>query len=163
MSASGRQKRAEMGLSATGAGCPAGSLAQDRAWRHIPALCPSAPADVPLVTASLRPTPQVIKYTLDPVWKPFTVPLVSLCDGDVEKLIKVTGALWLVCGGRPLGLAGKHLKALVKKADRRRRGRTTPKPKQVAWGLQQEGVGASAGLLKERGAASEAGLCCFHR
>ncbi|XP_037734137.1 copine-2 isoform X2 [Chelonia mydas] len=32
---------------------------------------------------------EVIKYTLDPVWKPFTVPLVSLCDGDVEKLIKV--------------------------------------------------------------------------
>lgn len=31
----------------------------------------------------------MIKYTLDPVWKPFTVPLVSLCDGDVEKLIKV--------------------------------------------------------------------------
>ncbi|XP_071670374.1 copine-2 isoform X3 [Patagioenas fasciata] len=32
---------------------------------------------------------EVIKYTLDPIWKPFTVPLVSLCDGDVEKLIKV--------------------------------------------------------------------------
>ncbi|XP_040471618.1 copine-2 isoform X3 [Falco naumanni] len=32
---------------------------------------------------------EVIKYTLDPVWKPFTVPLVSLCDGDVEKQIKV--------------------------------------------------------------------------
>ncbi|XP_075016902.1 copine-2 isoform X3 [Calonectris borealis] len=32
---------------------------------------------------------KVIKYTLDPVWKPFTVPLVSLCDGDVEKPIKV--------------------------------------------------------------------------
>uniref|UniRef100_A0A8C4PAT7 Copine-2 n=1 Tax=Dromaius novaehollandiae TaxID=8790 RepID=A0A8C4PAT7_DRONO len=32
---------------------------------------------------------EVIKYTLDPVWKPFTVPLVSLCDGDIEKLIKV--------------------------------------------------------------------------
>uniref|UniRef100_A0A8C0IAY9 Copine-3 n=1 Tax=Bubo bubo TaxID=30461 RepID=A0A8C0IAY9_BUBBB len=32
---------------------------------------------------------EVIKYTLDPVWKPFTVPLVSLCDGDVEKMIKV--------------------------------------------------------------------------
>ncbi|XP_075796490.1 copine-2 isoform X3 [Pelodiscus sinensis] len=32
---------------------------------------------------------EVIKYTLDPVWKPFTVPLLSLCDGDVEKLIKV--------------------------------------------------------------------------
>ncbi|XP_025068479.1 copine-2 isoform X1 [Alligator sinensis] len=32
---------------------------------------------------------EVIKYTLDPVWKPFTLPLVSLCDGDIEKLIKV--------------------------------------------------------------------------
>uniref|UniRef100_A0A8D0GI69 Copine-2 n=1 Tax=Sphenodon punctatus TaxID=8508 RepID=A0A8D0GI69_SPHPU len=32
---------------------------------------------------------EVIKYTLDPLWKPFTVPLVSLCDGDVEKLIKI--------------------------------------------------------------------------
>lgn len=36
---------------------------------------------------------QVIKYTLDPVWKPFTVPLVSLCDGDVEKPIQVRGAM----------------------------------------------------------------------
>ncbi|XP_027474922.1 copine-2 isoform X3 [Zalophus californianus] len=32
---------------------------------------------------------EVIKYTLDPVWKPFTVPLVSLCDGDVEKPIQL--------------------------------------------------------------------------
>ncbi|XP_017168221.1 copine-2 isoform X1 [Mus musculus] len=32
---------------------------------------------------------EVIKYTLDPVWKPFTVPLVSLCDGDLEKPIQV--------------------------------------------------------------------------
>ncbi|XP_036689680.1 copine-2 isoform X2 [Balaenoptera musculus] len=32
---------------------------------------------------------KVIKYTLDPVWKPFTVPLVSLCDGDMEKPIQV--------------------------------------------------------------------------
>uniref|UniRef100_A0A8C9UB09 Copine-2 n=1 Tax=Serinus canaria TaxID=9135 RepID=A0A8C9UB09_SERCA len=32
---------------------------------------------------------EVIKYTLDPVWKPFTVPLVSLCDGEMEKMIKV--------------------------------------------------------------------------
>lgn len=43
----------------------------------------------------------MIKYTLDPVWKPFTVPLVSLCDGDVEKLIKVRTASWL-----PLGMRG---------------------------------------------------------
>lgn len=33
----------------------------------------------------------MIKYTLDPVWKPFTVPLVSLCDGDMEKPIQVSG------------------------------------------------------------------------
>lgn len=33
---------------------------------------------------------------MDPVWKPFTVPLVSLCDGDVEKLVKVM-AVFLVC------------------------------------------------------------------
>ncbi|XP_017358157.1 copine-2 isoform X1 [Cebus imitator] len=32
---------------------------------------------------------EVIKYTLDPVWKPFTVPFVSLCDGDMEKPIQV--------------------------------------------------------------------------
>lgn len=35
------------------------------------------------------PMLQVIKYTLDPVWKPFTVPLVSLCDGDMDKPIQV--------------------------------------------------------------------------
>lgn len=38
----------------------------------------------------LFPVPQVIKYTLDPVWKPFTVPLVSLCDGDLEKPVQVS-------------------------------------------------------------------------
>lgn len=32
---------------------------------------------------------EVIKNTLDPVWKPFTVPLISLCNGDVERSIKV--------------------------------------------------------------------------
>ncbi|MFT7816862.1 copine-2-like [Arapaima gigas] len=32
---------------------------------------------------------EVVKNTLDPVWKPFTVPLLSLCNGDVEKEIKV--------------------------------------------------------------------------
>uniref|UniRef100_A0A8C7Z2I6 Copine-2 n=1 Tax=Oryzias sinensis TaxID=183150 RepID=A0A8C7Z2I6_9TELE len=32
---------------------------------------------------------QVIKNTLDPVWKPFTVPLISLCNGDVDRSIKV--------------------------------------------------------------------------
>ncbi|MEQ2218425.1 Copine-2, partial [Xenoophorus captivus] len=31
----------------------------------------------------------VIKNTLDPVWKPFTVPLISLCNGDVDRSIKV--------------------------------------------------------------------------
>ncbi|MEE6499757.1 hypothetical protein FKM82_003576 [Ascaphus truei] len=32
---------------------------------------------------------EVIKYTLDPVWKPFTLPFQSLCNGDIEKPIKV--------------------------------------------------------------------------
>ncbi|XP_067905685.1 copine-2 isoform X1 [Heterodontus francisci] len=32
---------------------------------------------------------EVIKNTLDPVWKPFSIPLVSLCNGDVEKTIKI--------------------------------------------------------------------------
>ncbi|KAG7468686.1 hypothetical protein MATL_G00145620 [Megalops atlanticus] len=32
---------------------------------------------------------EVIKNTLDPVWKPLTMPLVSLCNGDVERNIKV--------------------------------------------------------------------------
>ncbi|XP_043937341.1 copine-2 [Protopterus annectens] len=32
---------------------------------------------------------EVIKNTLDPVWKPFTVPLVSLCDGDIDKPVKI--------------------------------------------------------------------------
>ncbi|XP_005997254.1 copine-2 isoform X2 [Latimeria chalumnae] len=32
---------------------------------------------------------EVIKNTLDPVWKPFSMPLVSLCNGDIDKTIKV--------------------------------------------------------------------------
>ncbi|KAJ8271910.1 hypothetical protein COCON_G00107690 [Conger conger] len=32
---------------------------------------------------------EVIKNTLDPVWKPFTIPLISLCNGDVDRNIKV--------------------------------------------------------------------------
>ncbi|XP_039646409.1 copine-3-like isoform X2 [Perca fluviatilis] len=32
---------------------------------------------------------EVIKNTLNPVWKPFRIPLQSLCGGDVEKSIKV--------------------------------------------------------------------------
>nr|XP_020442919.1 copine-2-like [Monopterus albus] len=32
---------------------------------------------------------EVIKNTLDPAWKPFTVPLISLCNGDVDRSIKV--------------------------------------------------------------------------
>ncbi|TSK38535.1 Protein NLRC5 [Bagarius yarrelli] len=32
---------------------------------------------------------EVIKNTLDPVWKSFTVPLISLCNGDVDRNIKV--------------------------------------------------------------------------
>uniref|UniRef100_A0A7N8WLF1 Copine II n=1 Tax=Mastacembelus armatus TaxID=205130 RepID=A0A7N8WLF1_9TELE len=33
---------------------------------------------------------EVIKNTLDPAWKPFTVPLISLCNGDVDRNIKVS-------------------------------------------------------------------------
>ncbi|XP_068168382.1 copine-2 isoform X2 [Antennarius striatus] len=32
---------------------------------------------------------EVIKNTLDPAWRPFTVPLISLCNGDVDRNIKV--------------------------------------------------------------------------
>nr|XP_023675549.1 copine-2-like isoform X1 [Paramormyrops kingsleyae]XP_023675550.1 copine-2-like isoform X1 [Paramormyrops kingsleyae] len=32
---------------------------------------------------------EVIKNTLDPVWAPFTIPFISLCNGDMEKSIKV--------------------------------------------------------------------------
>uniref|UniRef100_A0A8C5GA43 Copine-2 n=1 Tax=Gouania willdenowi TaxID=441366 RepID=A0A8C5GA43_GOUWI len=32
---------------------------------------------------------EVIKNTLDPSWKPFTVPLISLCNGDIDRNIKV--------------------------------------------------------------------------
>ncbi|XP_062922811.1 copine-2 isoform X1 [Mobula hypostoma] len=32
---------------------------------------------------------EVIKNTLDPIWKPFSMPLVSLCDGHMDKNIKV--------------------------------------------------------------------------
>lgn len=32
---------------------------------------------------------EVIKNTLDPAWKPFTVPLISLCNGDIQRNIKV--------------------------------------------------------------------------
>ncbi|XP_053740835.1 copine-2 isoform X4 [Synchiropus splendidus] len=32
---------------------------------------------------------EVIKNTLDPSWKPFSVPLVSLCNGDIDRSIKV--------------------------------------------------------------------------
>lgn len=39
---------------------------------------------------------QVIKNTLDPAWKPFTVPLISLCNGDVDRNIKVSCLLELV-------------------------------------------------------------------
>uniref|UniRef100_A0A672HYT2 Copine-2 n=1 Tax=Salarias fasciatus TaxID=181472 RepID=A0A672HYT2_SALFA len=34
---------------------------------------------------------EVIKNTLDPSWKSFTVPLISLCNGDVDRNIKVSG------------------------------------------------------------------------
>ncbi|MGH0144725.1 UNVERIFIED_CONTAM: hypothetical protein FKN15_011409 [Acipenser sinensis] len=32
---------------------------------------------------------EVIKNTLDPVWKPFSMPLISLCGRDVDKTIKI--------------------------------------------------------------------------
>lgn len=32
---------------------------------------------------------QVVKNNLNPLWKPFRIPLQSLCGGDVEKSIKV--------------------------------------------------------------------------
>lgn len=47
--------------------------------RALPPLGPSSPL----------PPHCPAEYTLDPVWKPFTVPLVSLCDGDMEKPIQV--------------------------------------------------------------------------
>lgn len=60
--------------------------------------CQPLPSGAALATERCHPWPnsawpslflQVIKYTLDPVWKPFTVPLVSLCEGDMEKPIQV--------------------------------------------------------------------------
>lgn len=32
---------------------------------------------------------QMVKNTLNPVWRPFRIPMQSLCGGDVEKRIKV--------------------------------------------------------------------------
>ncbi|KAM7370135.1 hypothetical protein PAMP_011415 [Pampus punctatissimus] len=32
---------------------------------------------------------EVVKYNLNPVWRPFRIPLQSLCGGDVEKSIKI--------------------------------------------------------------------------
>uniref|UniRef100_A0A4W3IA21 Copine-2 n=1 Tax=Callorhinchus milii TaxID=7868 RepID=A0A4W3IA21_CALMI len=32
---------------------------------------------------------EVIKNTLDPVWKTFSLPLVSLCNGDIDKTVKI--------------------------------------------------------------------------
>lgn len=74
-----------------------------RVWLWVSPSCHSpSPLGCSDPSALLSPGPgppwpltalQVIKYTLDPVWKPFTVPLVSLCDGDLEKPIQVRGAL----------------------------------------------------------------------
>lgn len=66
-----------------------------------PYLHRAGPTPAPLPALTLGPhVLQVIKYTLDPVWKPFTVPLVSLCDGDLEKPIQVRG-LWEPHASRP--------------------------------------------------------------
>lgn len=45
-----------------------------------------------MICASLNRTspPQVVKNNLNPVWKPFRIPLRSLCGGDVESQIKAT-------------------------------------------------------------------------
>lgn len=74
------------------------SLPEVWPWASVPATRKPAGLAQPQSTAALDlPSPvalavlQVIKYTLDPVWKPFTVPLVSLCDGDMEKPIQVRG------------------------------------------------------------------------
>lgn len=80
---------------------------------------------------------QVIKYTLDPVWKPFTVPLVSLCDGDVEKPIQVRGAMGTLLPTLPalasgyLRLPGGALAKLWKKNPCGGRGRRPESLSQV--------------------------------
>lgn len=33
--------------------------------------------------------PQVVKNNLNPTWRPFRIPLQSLCGGDMDKPIKV--------------------------------------------------------------------------
>lgn len=101
--------------------------------------------DVPNVTASLCSHLQVIKYTLDPVWKPFTVPLVSLCDGDMEKLIKVPGSPRLRCGDQPLGLTAKHLNPHGWLMNNPQSSKHQNTKKLLVWGLQQERLGTSAG------------------
>lgn len=35
-------------------------------------------------------SPQVVQNNLNPIWKPFRIPLRSLCGGDVESHIKAT-------------------------------------------------------------------------
>ena len=77
------------------------SLPSPEAWSWVsPPPSPSGPTPehcCPGPEFTLGPhVLQVIKYTLDPVWKPFTVPLVSLCDGDMEKPIQVRGR-WEPC------------------------------------------------------------------
>lgn len=86
-------------------------------WVSPPCRC-SVPLDWPSPRALLAPrlsSPlpltvlQVIKYTLDPVWKPFTVPLVSLCDGDMEKPIQVRGGSRNPAVVLPPGASWGHL------------------------------------------------------
>ena len=39
--------------------------------------------------------PQVVKNNLNPTWRPFRIPLQSLCGGDMDKPIKVPTMLFL--------------------------------------------------------------------
>ena len=42
---------------------------------------------------------EVIKNTLNPTWKPFTVQVRSLCNGDYDRLLKVECFDWDKDGG----------------------------------------------------------------
>lgn len=75
-------------------GLQAGS--QDRGALHFFPSFSSKRRRRPLFGSSLAPRLQttldlqVVKNNLNPIWKPFRVPLRSLCGGDVEGQIKAT-------------------------------------------------------------------------